>query len=349
MAPDIVPVRALSSKMRAREGDFVETSDGLFFDVKGLVHPPDRIVAYLRYYPNSRGARLRNGLRYAKVYELSQRHSLVRSKWPQYLYHDEAQGRDLQGVPKDDVLKLHKPEHRLTAILHSRHRDMLETLAARLIEILTRRSRLPSVSFGISGSLLVGLHQRHSDIDVIVYGEETASRVHGTLNALLEEDECFHRYREHDLKRLYTRRGLQNAIGFKDFARQESRKVLQGRFMDHDYFIRCVKKWREVTEVYGDAWYQSKGRCMVSARVVDDEESLLTPCRYLLEHVHILAGPVSRTPREVVSFRGRFAEQARTGERIVARGRLESVQSGESRYSRLVVGEGRTDVLRTVG
>ena len=335
--------------MRAREGDFVEARAKLFFDVKGLLHPPDRIVAYLRYYPNGRGARLRNGLRYAKVYELSQRHSLVKSKWPQYMYYDEVQGRDLQGVPKDDVLKLHKPEHRLKAILQSRHRDVLETGAAGLIEILSQRSGLPPASFGISGSLLVGLHQRRSDIDVIVYGVETASRVHRTLDALLEEDECFHKYRERDLRILYARRGLRNAIGFKDFARQESRKVLQGRFVDHDYFIRCVKKWREVTEVYGDAWYRSKGRCTISGRVLDDAESLLTPCRYLLEHVRILGGAVSRTPREVVSFRGRFAEQARSGERIVARGRLESVHSAESRYFRLVVGEGRTDVLRTVG
>jgi len=30
-----------ASRTRAREGGFVETIDGLFFDVKGLVHPPD--------------------------------------------------------------------------------------------------------------------------------------------------------------------------------------------------------------------------------------------------------------------------------------------------------------------
>jgi len=317
--------------------------------VKGLLHPPDTIVAYLRYYPDNRGARLRSGRRYLKVYELSQRHRLLAHKWPQYLYYDEVQGRELQGVPRDEVLKLHKPEHRLTAILHSRHRDTLETGAASLIEVLARRSGLPLASFGISGSLLVGLHRRDSDIDVIAYGAEAARCVHRTLNALLEEDEYFHRYGEHDLRRLYARRGLQHAIGFKDFAMQESRKVLQGRFMDHDYFIRCVKGWREVTEVYGDAWYRPKGRSTISARVLDDAESLLTPCRYLLEHVRVLAGATSRTPREVVSFRGRFAEQVRGGERIVARGRLESVHSEESHHFRLVVGESRTDVLRTVG
>ncbi len=45
---------------------------------------------------------------------------------------------------------------------------------------------------------------------------------------------------------------MQNAIGFRDFMTHESRKVFQRRFMNHDYFIRCVKKWDEITEIYGE-------------------------------------------------------------------------------------------------
>ena len=37
----------------AFEGDFLETNDGLIFDVKGLLHPPERKIAYLRYIPAS--------------------------------------------------------------------------------------------------------------------------------------------------------------------------------------------------------------------------------------------------------------------------------------------------------
>ena len=249
-------------------------------------------------------------------------------------------------MPRDSVLNLHRPEQRLTALLGSRQKSALEMSAARLVEVLARESRLPSACFGISGSLLVGLHRAGSDIDVVAYGAEAAKRVHATLLALLEEDECFHKYGTRDLKKLYVRRELRHAIGFADFASQERRKVFQGRFLGHEYFVRCVKNWREITERYGDVRYTPLGRCAISAQVQDDEESLLTPCRYLLERVRVPAGVRSRRPREIVSFRGRFAEQARIGERIVARGRLEAVKSEESQHFRLVVGESATDVLK---
>jgi predicted nucleotidyltransferase len=337
-----------SLKTRAREGDFVETLDGLFFDVKGLLHPPDRIVAYLRYYPDKRGTRSRGRVRYKRVYELSERLSLLERRWPRYLYYDEIQGRELQGVPAGNILSVHKPEQRLMVFLRSRQKDDLEASAVELVKVLARESGLPLARFGISGSILVGLHRPDSDIDVIVYGAEAATRVHATLLSLLEEDECFHKYRTRDLKTLYLRRRLRQAIRFRDFALQEQRKAFQGRFLGHDYFVRCVKNWREITERYGEVRCTPVGRCAISARVQDDEESLLTPCRYLLKRVRVLAGVRSRRPREIVSFRGRFAEQARIGERIVARGRLEGIQSEDSQHFRLVVGESTTDVLRRV-
>lgn len=333
--------------MRAREGDFVETSDGLFFDVKGLLHPPGRIVGYIRYYPDNRGTRVLGKRRFSKVYELSQRRRLLKKKWPQYLYYDEVQGRELQGVPIRNVLQLHKPKQRLVALSRSGRRDALERNAVRLIEVLARESKLSPMSFGISGSLLVGLHRQDSDIDVIAYGMATAKRVQKAAFTLLEEDECFHRYIAHDLRRVYTRRTFRDAIGFKDFAMQERRKVFQGRFLEHEYFIRCVKAWREVTEQYGHVQYRPMGQCAISGQVSDDTESLVTPCRYLLSGVRVLRGAQSRRPREIISFRGRFTEQAHTGERVVARGRLEEAQSASAHYYRLVIGEDRTDILRT--
>jgi len=58
-------------RFKAREGDFIETSEGLVFDVKGLIHPPNRIIAFLRYFPDKKGERKRNSERYSKVYSLS--------------------------------------------------------------------------------------------------------------------------------------------------------------------------------------------------------------------------------------------------------------------------------------
>jgi predicted nucleotidyltransferase len=51
---------------------------------------------------------------------------------------------------------------------------------------------------------------------------------------------------------------------------------------------------------------------------------------------------------EIISFRGRFSDQARKGERITARGQLERIESGsEGSYQRLVVGGAAGDFLVT--
>ena len=337
------------SATKAREGDFVDTTDNLIFDVKGLVHPPDRIVAYLRYYPDKRGDRLRGIVRYSKVYELSKRERLLRKRWPQYLYYDETQGRELQGVPMDSIRALHTPQRRLSILMRSRKRGTLEKDAVGLVNALVRGSGLPPERFGISGSLMLGLDDRKSDIDIMAYGLGTAKSVQKTLFTLLKNDKRFHRYGLSDLRVLHVRRGLQRAIPFKDFVKQERRKALQGKFLGHDYFIRCVKDWPEITERYGDARYRGIGECTISGQVTDDKESLLTPCRYSIEPARVLSGVASPKPVELVSFRGRFAEQAKVGERVIARGRLETVQSAGSEYARLVVGEGAIDVVRVVG
>jgi hypothetical protein len=334
--------------MRAREGDFVQTSDGLFFDVKGLLHPPDRIVAYLRYYPDNRGTRSRDRVRYVKVYDLTKRRLLLEKRWPRYLYYDEVQGRELQGVPKDRILHLYSPQQRLETLLRSKRKDALEASATGLVEALARESGLSLKHFGISGSLLVDLHREGSDLDIIVYGLTAAKRVRRALATLLAYNRTFHAYDPRDLRRLYLRRRSQEAITFTDFKLQERLKVFQGRFLRHDYFIRCVKDWEEITERYGETRFVPLGGCTISAQITDDTESLLTPCRYLLTHVDVLAGNCSYRPSEVVSFRGRFTEQARQAERVFARGRLEKTRSKDSENYRLVVGEGPGDVLRTI-
>lgn len=43
--------------LKAREGDIIETKEGIFFDVKGVIHPPEKVVAFIRFIPNIEGDR----------------------------------------------------------------------------------------------------------------------------------------------------------------------------------------------------------------------------------------------------------------------------------------------------
>jgi predicted nucleotidyltransferase len=54
--------------MKAREGELIETGDKVIFDVKGLVHPPNKVIAFPRYIPTAEGTRKGIGTLYGKVY-----------------------------------------------------------------------------------------------------------------------------------------------------------------------------------------------------------------------------------------------------------------------------------------
>jgi len=89
--------------MKGLEGDFIENSEGLIFDVKGLVHPPDKVVAFIRYFPTSQGERRRNKVAYGKVYSLSERYMLLKEKSPEYLIYDSVFDEKLCEVPVCDI------------------------------------------------------------------------------------------------------------------------------------------------------------------------------------------------------------------------------------------------------
>jgi predicted nucleotidyltransferase len=191
----------------------------------------------------------------------------------------------------------------------------------------------------------VKLYTQTSDIDPIVYGSENCYKVYSALGSLLGSKESPVRsYSLEELKKLFDFRSKDTAVRFEDFVRTESRKVLQGKFMGRDYFIRFVKDWNEIEEKYGAILYKPVGYAKIRATVVDDSEAIFTPCHYKIDNVKILEGTNIETIEEIVSFRGRFCEQARRGEAVIAQGKVEKLQkAGEREHYRLLLGNKVSD------
>lgn len=336
-----------------REGDFIETHSGLIFDVKGTLHPPDRVVAFLRYYPSETGERTRNGARYGKVYSLSDRFNFLKKRYPSYIYFDKVYDSVMQGVPRSDVTHLYKPTEKLTELANSpTGLDDLEKDSLEFCNTLSESADVPLKKLGVTGSILVDLHGSQSDIDVIVYGYKNCIAVYGALDYLYRDPGSQVKpYSESELRKLFEFRSSDTLSKWDSFLVTEKRRKLQGLFKKRDYFVRFIKDWNESDEKYGDVTYKSLGHVTISARVADDSEAYFTPCKYVIKDVGRVDGQVAREVaiREVDSFRGRFCEIARIGERITARGKLELVRekSGNT-YHRVIVGGEKDDFLTLI-
>jgi predicted nucleotidyltransferase len=338
-----------STGLKAREGDFLETTNGLLFDVKGLVHPEDRIVAYVRYVPDQHGGRTRNGVRYRRVYRLSDRYRLMETRYPEYLVNDPVFGERLIEVPVHAVGVHYTAGSGVQRLLRRVSRDAVEEAAVALIQLLHERSGVAIEKMGISGSTLVGLHMPTSDIDLIVYGIENCHSVKTTLQDLLDRGlEGVKRYDLTELRRLYRARTEGPWISFGAFVQHELRKSLQGTYRGRDFFVRYLRDWHEVSERYGDHRYTAVGYSKLTARVTGDDGAMFTPCSYAVGDVDVLEGCSARPIVEVASFRGRFCEQVSTGENVVAQGKLERVEGSDEPYHRLLLGGDPGDYMARI-
>ena len=325
----------------------METAAGLIFTVKGIVHPPDRVVAYLRYVPDPRGERVRGRERYRRVYSVAEQQEALRTRGLSYRHDDPALGVPVDAVPWKDVARVYDPRERLRRLRAVGPDGALTADALALADLLRDAARVPSAALGLTGSLLFDLHAASSDIDLVVYGDAACRRVHAALSRLLDDpSSALARPRGEELAAIHAVHREDTPLSAADFARLQAGKVNEGRFAGRPYFIRFVKLPADAPERYGDPRYVPAGRALVEARVVDDRDALFTPCRYVLGEPRVLEGARVEDLHEVVSFRGRFADQARAGQWVRAYGALEHVVWREGRrQTRLVVGGQPGDYL----
>ncbi len=334
--------------MLAREGDLIKHKSNVIFDVKGLIHPEGKVVAFPRYIPDPQGARHGKDASYGKVYSLGDRFKFLQEHLPHLIVFDDVFGETMCEVPVDEIIQLYQPQEKLASLRAGKPQNIFEEKALQLATDLQKESGIPWSAIGVSGSILAGLTTTTSDIDPLVYGEENCRKAYTALQRMLKEGHSnFKAYTKEELKTLYDFRSKDTHMSFEDFQRVENRKAFQGMYMGTDYFVRFVKEWTELHERYGDVCYSNAGYAKISAKVSDKSEALFTPCVYQLENVQIHEGPKLSPIKEVSSFRGRFCEQAENGETITAQGKVELVvdkRSG-SRYYRLILGNKPEDYM----
>jgi predicted nucleotidyltransferase len=220
------------------------------------------------------------------------------------------------------------------------HLNMLQKSTVDLHEYLLEISGISSDTIGVTGSQLVGLSTKGSDIDLVVYGMEAGRKLFNALSDASCLSSALQRYSGDELvHHAKFRWGDQNQM-LSTLVDIEQEKVLQGLYDSRDFFIRLVKTPSELGWRYGESVYRNIGIKTVRCCIVDDSDSIFTPCRYVVESKDI------PELREIISYRGRYTEHGKNGMWIDVRGRLEEVteENGEI-YKHMVLGENSDDFM----
>jgi len=338
---------------KAREGDLLETHEGLIFDVKGIIQPQDRVIAFLRYYPDKDGNRERNGERYKKIYSLKARYHFLKNRFPKYLFIDPITKKTLQAVTWENVKQIYCPVDLVRKLFTREKRSenkLTSPLLKKAYELIKRIKRQAGImldTMGITGSLLVGLETESSDLDLIVYGMKNAARVREAMIQLFRANSNIQPYSKENIMKLYQFRGKKSNLTFEEFVNIEKRKKLQGLYKGTDFYIRCVKKWDEINLRYEEFNFQPLGRVIIRGEICNDLEAIMTPCRYSIDFTEILGGvKITERIKEIVSYRGRYCEVGQVGEKFEAYGELERVKLKSKEYIRLILGSNEDDYFK---
>ncbi len=325
---------------RPKDSDFVETSEGLLFCVVGYLHPPDKVTAYLKYSPAAEGRWRRQGtayhreLTYYHAHQAAQTLDTLQAHYPGYVHYCPVRDMTFSMVPHDRVLTYYRPEERLAQLLNA-PADPLEDEVAHLIENIRTVTNIPLNSLGITGSILLSIHDPgFSDINIIVYGREAVNQLRTAVTgnhisgiSLLDESFLGGWRQEivehHNLTDQEVRWLVARHWNFRSYG--------QGRYLS----FHPVRSDAEIQEVYGDHFYRDAGVVKLRAIISDAADSIFLPAVYGIEQVKVLDGPVVEI-REICSYEGLLSEVADAGQEVEAQGKLERLDHG-SLY-RLVIG-----------
>lgn len=337
------------------EGFFIKSVDDLIFDVKGLSHPQDRIISFVRYVPGKFCENTQKIVTkgYCKLYDLKERYAFLRQNFSQYLYKDPMGRGLLQAVTKKDLIQIYNPVQRLRQISRTKREelDSLEKLAQELTDKIIEQCDFDSKYLGVTGSIMVNLHSKKSDIDLVVYGKKESTKVYHGMSNIFDKYDKISRYTESELKTLWKYRGQQEQIDFESFLMSEKKKQLQGTISNIDFYVRLVLLPDEYYEPYDQTKITSLGEFEIEATVENDDYSIFTPCIYYLTDIIIKNAKIkeSITLDRIFSVRGRYCDIAKTGERISAKGKLERVKiTNQKVYFQLTLGSSKNEYMKKI-
>jgi predicted nucleotidyltransferase len=332
---------------RFQDRDFLQTQEGFFFCVVGGVHPQDRVISYIKYLPSDSGVwgnKKQQFNRILKNYTISnllETFQYLEKNQPQYLFKSPVDNITVTAVPVDYIKQQFMPEKKLAELRNGVGLDSLQQKLLRFIKYLHQISGIKETAFGITGSLLLDIHQpSFSDLDVIVYGVENSWKLKQALINQQGLKSPIKRLDGNALDDWCLKKSQHYPMTKQDAFNLYKRKWNLGYFEDRWVSIHPVKTENEITEKYGEKTYEPICQVTIEATVSDSINSLFLPTVYIVKDVTFLENEVSANICEVVTYEGLYSSLAENGEKIHVKGKLEKVTQKQTnkKYYRIVVG-----------
>lgn len=292
--------------------EFIETAEGLLFAVVVNGIENDRVLCFLRY------VRENNTL---KKHDTDAANQLLKSQFADYLYFSPRLQAQLHAVPLEKIVKHHKPQQRLSDILHAEPKNSVQQDCVALCRLFETKG-IELSTMGITGSLLVGAENASSDIDLVCYDKTVFHQCRSAIRKLIAE-KSLKQLLKKDWQESFKRRACE--LDFDEYVWHEKRKfnkaLINGRKFDLSFL--------NPHQIQDTDQYKKCGKATLQARVSDDSGAFDYPAEYKIFGSSI---------KTVVSFTATYIGQAKKGELIEAEGQLEENQHG---VQRLVIGSSR--------
>ena len=277
--------------------DFIVDTEGWIYAVSTYDNA-EKAGCVLRYVPDPSGERAHaNGTRYRK-FDFEDSFAFIRDHKPRYL-------DSVVRVPLHDIQQVRKPELGMPRII-ARH-PRVQHLAGIL--------NVPPGFIGCTGSLLCGLENENSDIDLVVYGDHwfiaqqtlRSAIITGKLEGLSSDM----------WRRVYEKR--KPDIPYETFVLHEERKWNRGQIEGTYFDLLFTRSYDDLDRIAFDRG-MILGRRTIEARVTDASLAFDSPAVYDVEHDEF---------DQVISFTHTYSGQVLAGETIEACGVAERHGNGQ--------------------
>lgn len=292
--------------------DFIETAEGLIFAVVGQGMEDDKVLCFLRYVKEISGW---------KKYSTESANVFLKQHYPDYLHYSPVLDAYLHAVAVAKIVRHHRPKQRLQEIMQAQPKDSVEQDLFQLCRLL-QQNGLDLSKIGTTGSILVGVQNPASDIDLVCYDKAVFHQCRAIARLLIDQ-ERLQTLNDKDWLQSYDRRSC--ALTFAEYVWHERRKynkaVINGRKFDLNLLAESPPSEKTI--------YRKQGLIIVQCRITNDTHAFDFPSEFAVDHEYI---------RSVVSFTATYTGQAFSGETVEVAGVVEQTEQGDRR---IVVGSSR--------